>query len=147
MLRGDSLIVAESAMAVFPSEDWCREAVELLNADPDASGASSGWAFDFGVVIDRPAGPLAIYLGTPREGRLPAPEFLSEAALEARSPAYSARAEQETWRALMTGGLDPIAAVVQKRLVVRGDLTPVIARLHYRGLAERWLARISVGGA
>lgn len=132
-------------MAVFPSEDWCREAVEALNADPDAAEASRGWSGDIGVVIDRAQGAQVVYLGAPRDGRFPAPEFLSEQTLEARCPSYFARADAETWLALMRGGLDPILALVQKRIVVRGDLSPVVARLHYRGLAERWLARISQG--
>lgn len=132
-------------MSPFPSEAWCREAIALLNADPDAGGAAQGWDFDFGVVIDRPDGPMAIHLGAPVDGALPPPRFLTVAELEALSPRYFARASQADWWALIEGGLDPIFAIVQKRLVARGDLTPVIARLQYRGLAERWLERIKGG--
>lgn len=126
----------------FPSEAWCRAAIRLLNEDPDAAGAAEGWEGDFGVVIDRPEGPLAVALGAPSNGQLPEPRFMSPEALEALAPTYFARATQADWWALIEGGLDPIAAIVQKRLVARGDLTPVIARLQYRGLAERWLAKI-----
>jgi hypothetical protein len=126
----------------FPSEAWCRRAIALFNEDPQAADAARGWDGDFGVVFDRPDGPLAVWVGPPQEGRLPAPEFLSLEALERRAPRYFARATVPDWRALMTGALDPVGAIVQKRLVARGDLTPVIARLGYRGLALRWLARI-----
>jgi hypothetical protein len=130
--------------ADFPSEAWCRRAIALFNEDPEAADAARGWDGDFGVVFDAADGPVAVYVGPPREGRLPEPELLPLGDLEARAPRYFARATVDDWRALMTGGLDPVAAIVQKRLVARGDLTPVIARLSYRGLALRWLARIDV---
>ncbi len=127
----------------FPSEAWCRRAVALFNEDPEAAEAARGWDGDFGVVFDGADGPVAVRVGAPLDGRLPAPEVLPLDVLEARAPRYFARASVEDWRALMQGALDPIAAIVQRRLVARGDLTPVIARLSYRGLALRWLARVN----
>jgi putative sterol carrier protein len=128
----------------FPSEAWCRQAIALFNEDPEAADAARGWDGDFGVVIDAGDTTVAVWIGPPEAGRLPEPSFLSLEALEARAPRYFARATADDWRALMTGGLDPVAAIVQKRLVARGDLTPVVARLGYRGLALRWLARLDV---
>lgn len=128
----------------FPSEAWCRRAIALFNEDPEAADAARGWDGDFGVVFDTVGGPLAVWVGPPAAGRLPDPQFLPLAELEVRAPRYFARATVDDWRALMTGELDPVAAIVQKRLVARGDLTPIIARLSYRGLALRWLARIDV---
>jgi SCP-2 sterol transfer family len=133
-------------MPQFPSEAWCRDAIRLLNEDPDAADAARGWDGDFGVVIDRADGPMGISIGAPSGGKLPEPEFVALAELEDREPTFFARASEADWWALIEGGLDPIAAIVQKRLVARGDLTPVIARLQYRGLAERWLERIRSGG-
>ena len=133
-------------MPQFPSEAWCRDAIRLLNEDPDATAAAHGWDGDFGVVIDRPDGPMAISIGAPVGGKLPDPQFVHIDELEDREPTFFARASEADWWALIEGGLDPIAAIVQKRLVARGDLTPVIARLQYRGLAERWLERIKRGG-
>lgn len=134
-------------MSAFPSEAWCRQAIRLLNEDPDAAGAAAGWNGDFGVVIDRAEGPIAIAIGAPVNGKLPEPRFMSPEALEDLEPTYFARAKQADWWALIEGGLDPIAAIVQKRLVARGDLTPVVARLQYKGLAERWLSKIrNTGG-
>lgn len=130
----------------FPSEAWCREAIDILNADPDAAGAAHGWDGDFGVVIDREQGPMGVTIGPPVNGQLPAPAFVSAEAVEAAAPRFFARASEADWWAIIQGKLDPIAAIVQKRLIARGDLTPVIARLQYRGLAERWLERIRSGG-
>jgi hypothetical protein len=129
----------------FPDESWCAAAIELFNADPDAPEATAGWQGDFGVVIDRQGGPLFLYIGVPAGGRLPRPVPMDEPALRARAPAYQARATEADWRALVLGELDPIAALVQRRLVAQGDLQQVIARLHLRGLAERWLERLRPG--
>ncbi len=133
-------------MSGFPSEAWCRAAVDALNADPELEGAARGWEGDFGVVLELAGGEArCVFLAAPVEGRFAPPEFLSREALTARAPRYFARASADDWWALVTGGLDPIAAIVQKRLVAQGDLSPVIARLQYRGLAERWLARLKTG--
>ena len=134
-----------AAAPSFPSESWCRWAISLLNEDPDAAGAAAGWDGDFGVVIDREGGAMGIAIGAPVNGALPEPRFLSPEEVEALKPRFFARASQGDWWALIEGGLDPIAAIVQKRLIARGDLTPVIARLQYRGLAERWLEKIRGG--
>ncbi len=126
----------------FPDEAWAVAAIEALNADPEAAGATEGWTWDFGVVIDRPQGAVGYYIGPPYAGRLPRPVRMSPEALQERSPAYHARASEADWRALVEGALDPIPALVQRRLVAQGDLHQVIARLHYRGLAERWLQHL-----
>jgi hypothetical protein len=126
----------------FPDQAWCAAAIEAFNADPEAPGATAGWTGDFGVVVERPQGALGFYIGIPTEGRLPRPESMPPEAAKLRSAAYQARASEEDWRALVRGELDPIAALVQRRLVAQGDLTQVIARLHYRGLAERWLSSL-----
>jgi hypothetical protein len=127
------------------SPAFCAWAIERFNEDPEAAGAARGWTWDFGVVIDSEAGPSGYYVGAPVGGRLPAPEPLALAELEGRRPTYFARASEADWLALIDGALDPILAVVQKRLVVRGDLTPVVARLNYKGLAERWLDALRRG--
>jgi hypothetical protein len=123
----------------FPDHAWCCAAIDLFNADPEAAGATTGWLGDFGVVVERPEGAVSYYVGYPYAGRLPHPEPMSPEALLAREPSYLARASEGDWRALVQGELDPIAALVQRRLVAQGDLQQVIARLHYKGLAERWL--------
>lgn len=132
-------------MGAFPSENWFRAAIERLNADPQVEQAVNGWRGDFGMVIESQTRTIWMYVAEPANGRFPSPEFVSAATLAARAPRYFAKASDATWLELIRGTLDPIAAIVQKRLEVRGDLEPVVARLKYRGVAERWLESLSVG--
>jgi hypothetical protein len=127
----------------FPDEAWCVAAIEQLNDDPDAAAALSGWTGGVGIVVARSSGDeVAIAIASPLAGRVPRPRVVSVRELEALEPAYFARATEADWRALIAGSLDPIAALVQRRLVARGDLTQVVARLKFRGLAERWLEQM-----
>ncbi len=122
-------------------------AIDLFNADLEAGAVVSGWHGDFGLVSDDADGSLAVYVGAPESGRLPGPIFESIDALERRSPCYFARASRDDWMALLAGVLDPIAAVVQKRLQVRGDMQPVVERLKFRNFVNRWLRELQRRGA
>jgi putative sterol carrier protein len=128
------------------TEAFITRAIELLNADEQLPSAAQGWEGDFGITIERPTGALCVFLKAPVNGRFPAPSFVSASDLADEEVAYEARADDATFRGLIDGGLDPIAAIVQKRLWVRGNLQPIIARLNHRGLAERWLAQLKQGG-
>lgn len=128
------------------TEAFITRAIELLNADEQLPSAAKGWEGDFGITIERPGGALCVFLKAPVNGRFPPPAFVSASDLADEEVAYEARADDATFRGLIDGGLDPIAAIVQKRLWVRGNLQPIIARLNHRGLAERWLAQLKQGG-
>jgi hypothetical protein len=123
-------------------EDFCRAAVDAFNQDPDAAAAARGWKGAFGLVIHRGTSSLHVHVGAPQEGKLPPPRFCTAAELAALAPEYFAAADEATWRELVEGTLDPVGAVVARRLTLRGDLEPVVARLGYRGLAERWVQRL-----
>ena len=84
-------------------------------------------------------------MAAPVNERLSEAVLMSGFALAAKGAASTARASTETWEALIAGKLDPIAAVVQKRLVLTGDVQQIISRMSYRGLAERWLSAIRGG--
>jgi len=127
------------------NEQTITRAIELLNADPGLAAAAEGWEGDFGLIIERPAGALCVHLAAPVAGRFAPPDFVTPSDLEDAAVAYAARADEGTFLGLIEGGLDPIAAIVQKRLWVRGNLQPIIARLNHRGLAERWLERLRAG--
>lgn len=128
-------------MPVFPSREWCEEAIRLVNADPEIALAGHGWEGDFGVVIEPEANALAepfVVHVVPEAGRITSWEVLEDPDdLEDLEPAYVARAPYSTWKALMAGTLDPIEAVLRRRVSMTGDLQPLIERLRYKAIAER----------
>ena len=131
-------------MPVFPSKEWVEEAVRLVNSDPEAVHAGVGWEGDFGAVVEAEPGKLSITFSVhvvPKDGRIdrlrvvPDPDDFDEI-----EPAYLARAPYSVWKGLLTGTLDPVEAVLQRRIKVEGDLQPLLERLRYKGIADRVLA-------
>lgn len=128
-------------MAAYFSPEWCQAAVKVFNDDPDAPDALEGWKGDVGLFVDE----VGVWLAAPVNERLGDPVLMTAQALEAKGVQSMARASLATWGELIAGRLDPIAAIVQKRLEVRGDLQQIVSRMGYRGLAERWLLAIRKG--
>ncbi len=131
---------------VFPSREWCEEAARLANEDPESAEAGRGWVGDFGAVIEREEGkldePFAVHV-VPREGRIEKIVVLDDPDdLDEIEPAYLARAPYSVWKGLIEGSLDPVEAVLKRRIQMSGDLQPLIERMRYRGIADRVLARL-----
>ena len=134
-------------MAIFPSKEWCEQAVRLVNEDPEAAQAGAGWEGDFGAVILPEPGKLAkaftSYVVPSKEGRLEKLKILPDPDdLEEIEPAYLARAPYSVWKGLLLGTVDPVEAVLKRRIDVKGDLQPLMERLKYRGIADRVLAKL-----
>jgi hypothetical protein len=113
--------------------------VELFNEDLEGADAAQGWTGNFGIEFDDC--DVAISVGAPVMGKLPTPHEVDHQGLIIGGPTYYARASRSDFMALLTGELDAVSAIVQKKLVLTGDLMPVIARMKYRGLLDRWLKR------
>lgn len=125
-------------MHPYFSHAWCQHAVAAFNHDPDAADALAGWQGDVGLFVDE----LGVWLAAPSSDRLGEAVLMTTDALEAKNPVSQAKASRVIWAQLIDGTLDPIAAIVQKRLVLKGDVQQIASRLSYRGLAQRWLAAI-----
>lgn len=133
-------------MPVFPSKEWCEEAIRLVNADPEASEAGAGWVGDFGAIVEAEAGKLAqpfcVHV-TPRNGRIekfhvvPDPDDFDEI-----EPAYLARAPYSVWKQMICGELDPMDALLKRRVALKGDAQPLLERVRYAGIGQRVLARM-----
>ena len=133
-------------MATFPSKEWCEEAVRLVNADPEISLAAQGWQGEIGVIVDAEPGKLArafvVHL-VPRGGRIEKLRVLDEPDdLDELDPAYLARAPYTVWKQLLQGSLDPVEAVLRRRIAVKGDLQQLIERLRFKGIADRVFAAL-----
>ena len=133
-------------MAKFPSKEWCEQAVSLLNSDPDLPLASRGWKGDLAMIIDPEPGKLTrpfVVHSDPKEGKpitfrvLADPDDLDEI-----EPVYLIRAPYSIWRGMIEGNIDPMEAVLRRRIAVRGDLQPLIERLKYKAIGDRVLAKL-----
>ncbi len=133
-------------MAIFPSKEWCEQAVRLVNEDPEAAQAGAGWEGDFGAVILPEPGKLAKPFTAwvvPKDGRIEKLKILADPDdLEEIEPAYLARAPYSVWKGLLQGTLDPVEAVLKRRIDLKGDVQPLMERLRYKGVADRVLAKL-----
>jgi putative sterol carrier protein len=133
-------------MPEFPSRAWCEEALRLLEADPETVRAGRGWTADIGVVVDAEKGklerPFVVYL-RPVDGKIERWEVLVDPDdLDEFDPAYRIRAPYSVWKGFLLGTVDPIEAVLRRRVQVEGELQPLVERMQHKGLAERVLDRI-----
>ena len=131
-------------MATFPSKQWCEEAVRLVNEDPERPLAAQGWSGDIGIIVDAEAGKLArafVVHVVPRDSRIEKLRVLEEPDdLDELEPAYLARAPYSVWKQLLQGSLDPVEAVLRRRIAVKGDLQQLVERLRFKGIADRVFA-------
>lgn len=133
-------------MPIFPSREWAEAAIALVNADRETAEAGAGWEGDFGVVIDAEPGKLQrafVAHIVPEEGRVKQLKILVDPDdLDEIEPAYLARAPYSVWKALLLGTLDPVEAVLRRRIAVQGDVQPLIERARYKGIADRLLRQV-----
>lgn len=130
-------------MPLFPSAAWCRQLVELANADPEAQAAGQGWNWDVAFVVDAdpPAcpEPFAVW-GRPRDGRVETFRVLDDLGeIDELDPPYLLRARYRIWKDLLQGRLDPVKALTGRQIQLRGDLAELLRRLKYRPMADRIL--------
>lgn len=118
----------------------------LLNADPEMVSASRGWKGDFGVVIEAEAGKLDEHFVAwvrPENGRVAELRVLVDPDdLDELEPAYRIHAPYSVWKGLLLGSLDPVEAIVKRRLRVEGDVQPILERMRYKDIAARVLSRL-----
>jgi putative sterol carrier protein len=133
-------------MPVFPSKEWVDAAVRLANADPESALAGEGWRGDFGAIVEAEPGKLArafVLHVEPKGGRLENVRILRDAdELEEIDPAYLARAPYSTWKALIQGTLDPLEAILKRKISMKGDVQPLIERARYKGIGDRVRAKL-----
>jgi putative sterol carrier protein len=133
-------------MPVFPSKEWCEEAIRLLNADPEIALAGQGWTGDFGAVVDAEPGKLArpfVAHVVPKDGKVVKFRALTDPDdLDEFEPAYVVRAPYSVWKGLLLGQVDPVEAVLKRRIAVQGDVQPLIERMRYKGIADRVFAQL-----
>jgi putative sterol carrier protein len=133
-------------MPVFPSRGWAEAAMAMVNADPEIVAAGRGWSGDFGVVIEAEPGTLSEHFVAwvrPDAGRIAELRLLVDPDdLDEFEPAYRIRAPYSVWKGLLLGSVDPVEAILKRRLRVDGDVQPILERMRYKDIAIRVLSRL-----
>ncbi|MEX2276091.1 MAG: SCP2 sterol-binding domain-containing protein [Actinomycetota bacterium] len=115
-------------MALFPSQEWVTAFRDAINASTAYREAAETWegaiAFSFEAEPDRGVPDdvwalLDLWHGACREAAIVTP------AAGARAP-YVIRAPYSRWRSILEGDLDPIKAMMQGKLKVRGNLATIV---------------------
>jgi putative sterol carrier protein len=132
-------------MHVFPSKDWCEAVIAAIHAEPQSAVAGRGWKGDLAAAI-LPEAPLTepfvVYART-EEGRVTEFRVLEDLdEIDEIEPAYVARAGYHTWKKLVSSELDPIEALLQRKIQFEGDLQPIIERAQFKDLFWRVLAKV-----
>ena len=111
----------------FPSEEWLLVLVEVLNSDPRYAEVAKRWEGDMTVVIEPEDGderhdlPVAVYLDL-WHGKCRSARFFDMEKEEMPDAAFTLRARIDNIEQLFKGQLDPIQAMMTRRLRVEGNM-------------------------
>ena len=123
-------------MAQFPSDEWLSRYRMLINGSEGYRRAAETWEGDIAFfmeaepdrgVPDDLVAWLDLWHGECRGARM-------ITAGEADAAAYGIRAPYSRWREVVLGDLEPVKAMVQGKLKLRGDLAEIVR--HVRAAQE-----------
>ena len=123
-------------MARFPSAEWLTLYQDLINGSQEYRESSQDWEGDIAFVME--AEPdrgvpedliawLDLWHGECRGARMITGE-------EGEAAAYGISAPYSRWREVVEGRLEPVKAMVQGKLKLRGDLAEIVR--HVRAAKE-----------
>ena len=123
-------------MPLFPSEEWLNVYVERINASPEYREAATTWEGDVCYVFEAEPDKgvpveiwawLDLWHGECRGARMITGN-------EGTRAAYGITAPYSRWREVVEGRLEPVKAMVQGKLKLRGDLAEIVR--HVRAAQE-----------
>lgn len=108
-------------MAHFPDPDWVVALMEKLNNDARYAQIAANWEGDMRFVIEA-SGPLkepVMYYIDLWHGKCR--DAFAETDPEGRNPAFTLKAPYENFSRILTGQLDPMQALLTRKLGVQGN--------------------------
>ena len=123
-------------MARFPSDEWLAVYRDLINGSQEYREAAEDWEGDVAFYLEAEPdrgvpGDLVAWLdlwhGECRGARMITAD-------EGDRAAYGIRAPYSRWREVLEGRLEPVKAMVQGKLKLRGDLAEIVR--HVRAASE-----------
>jgi putative sterol carrier protein len=118
-------------MARFLSQEWFDVVAERINASDEYREAAKDWEGDIAFLVEAEPDKnvpddvwarLDLWHGACRGGGPIAPE-------EGAASAYVLAAPYTRWKDVVLGDLDPIRAMMQGKLRVRGDLPTIVRQV------------------
>lgn len=109
-------------MPLFPSEAWLQALHEKLNSDENYARVASRWEGDLAFVIE-PSGPLTetlVYYLDLWHGKCRGVGIY--ASPDEIKPAFVLRAPYENFARILQGELDPMQAMLTRKLHVQGNM-------------------------
>jgi putative sterol carrier protein len=110
-------------MAKFPTDEWIVELDKKLNTDPAYARIAHNWEWDLKFVIE-PGGPLSkqvVYYLDLWHGKCRKVEQLTDSSAD-KPAAFVLRAPYENFTRILTGKLDPLQAMITRKLFVQGPM-------------------------
>lgn len=108
--------------AIFPTPEWLAAFEEKLNSDEKYGRVGSKWEGDIYFII-KPEGNLneqVIYYLDLWHGKCRGTEVVSD--ITSRTPAFSLGAAYGNFARVLTGDLDPMQAIMTRKLDVKGNM-------------------------
>ncbi|MBE3045249.1 SCP2 sterol-binding domain-containing protein [Candidatus Bathyarchaeota archaeon] len=112
----------ERMTAIFPSFEWLEGLSKKLNSDTKYVQIARNWEGDMCVVIE-PSGPLTeqlLYYLDLWHGKCRKTEILKD--LSSVKPKFVLTATYDNISRIMKGGLDPMTAMMTRKLQVHGSM-------------------------
>ena len=111
----------------FPSDEWIKALSQQLNASASYERSAKNWEGDFIFISEPDAaydGDTAyLFLGL-YHGKSPGAEMLESE--DEREAQFIIRAPFSAWRRVIEGKLDPIQAMMMRKLKLTGDMKMIL---------------------
>lgn len=111
-------------MAQFPTNEWPVALMEKLNGDERYAQIASKWEGDIRCIIEA-SGPLkepVVFYIDLWHGKCRAAFPEDANSLNDRNPAFTLKAPYENFARVVTGQLDPMQALMTRKLGVQGNM-------------------------
>jgi putative sterol carrier protein len=106
----------------LPDEDWLQRLMDKLNSDEQYAQIAKNWEGDLAFVVE-PGDDLpetAVLYMDLWHGKCRGIEMLSDT--ESKKPAFELTAPLANYRRILSGELDPMQALLTRKLKVKGNL-------------------------
>ncbi|MGD8760628.1 MAG: SCP2 sterol-binding domain-containing protein [Anaerolineales bacterium] len=116
----------------FPSEEWLREFVEVLNNDDGYARVAQNWEGSFLFVIEPDKGeegePAQLFMDL-WHGKCRGWAVIDEDTADPPKPDFIMSAERSNFMKVLKGELDAVQAMLTRRLKLQGSLSYVMRNI------------------